>query len=194
MQNLTRAVATVGSQHSSSWPGSGFGGQWGAAGARVPADGDIDSMMKLTLVRGGWGNPNPGFDLAADENGVHMAPQPPTSRLIGQSLLPPGSGAICRRLRIQCTGMLAVQDMMDDPGRGDVGIWASQILTLRACALLAVVCSHCRGGRLVLGKLAAASSTRVSRATGETANGAATTGGHSFCCVRCMHCYEIWFS
>ena len=50
MQNLTRAVATVGSQHSSSWPGSGFGGQWGAAGA--PADGDIDSrMMELTLVR-----------------------------------------------------------------------------------------------------------------------------------------------
>ena len=163
MQNLTRAVATVGSHHSSSWPGSGFCGQWGAAGAHVPADGDIDSrMMELTLVRpslfthvhggrtsapclfmlfsefsrhgyamrsgrtaaescleyrnqdggplnpvfgGGWGNPNPGFDLAADENGVHMAPQPPTSRLMGQFLLPPGSGAICRMLRIQCMGM-----------------------------------------------------------------------------------------
>jgi hypothetical protein len=35
---------------SSSWPG-GFAGQWGGAGAQVPADGDMDSrMMELTLV------------------------------------------------------------------------------------------------------------------------------------------------
>ena len=48
----------------------------------------------LNPVFGGWGNPNPGFDLAADENGIHMPPQQPTSRLMGQLLLPPGSGKL----------------------------------------------------------------------------------------------------
>ena len=85
--------------HSNSWQGAGFSGHWGGSG-RVPADGEIDSrMMELTLegealnpVFGSWANPNPGFDLTPDENGLHMTPQQPTSRLMGTFLLPPGSG------------------------------------------------------------------------------------------------------
>ena len=49
---------------------------------------------------GGWGNPNPGFDLTADENGMHMAPKQPTSRLMGSFLLPPGSGLLQESFRL----------------------------------------------------------------------------------------------
>ena len=40
------------SGQASSWPGGGFAGQWGEAGARGSGNGDADSrMMELTLVR-----------------------------------------------------------------------------------------------------------------------------------------------
>jgi len=84
---------------------------------------------------GGWGNPNPGFDLSADENGMHMAPKQPTSRLMGSFLLPPGSGphVVCNSLHRPFADRALHTDSYT-MGLQEKGTHRSKVLRLLICA------------------------------------------------------------